>query len=685
MIIVTFYFFSIKNLFLFSTFAKILYFCDELKKNLLIMDYLEFSRQQVTDLQSSLQREFLRTNKAGSYANSTIINCNTRKYHGLLVCPVKQIDGDNYVLLSSLDETVVLEKTPFQLATHKFNDVIYPTGYKYLESYRNSPVLTLMYRVGSMELKKEMVLVDNDERFLIRYTVMKLSHKHAVLQLSPFLAFRKVHELTHANLNANTRSKKIENGISNCLYKKFPTLNMQLSKKNEFITAPDWFRDFTYDKESERGYDCREDLFTPGYFEVSLKEGESVVFSAGLEPVKAASLKALFENETKGRVAQNNFEECLRHAALQFMYRSKKGCEVIASFPWTGLWGRDSLVSLPGLTLAQNDWDTCRAVLDTMAPDIDGYVYKNKGNVEHTNTESIDTALWYIRSVQQYNWNTKDIEQTRKLYQKKVEEILDTYMSGKNGNVVMHDNGLLYLPDENKAITWVDAKINGVPVVKRWGYVVEVNALWYNAICFALELITKKSFQDKWKDIPKKIEKSFVEVFWDEERGYLCDYCAQGYKEFSVRPSQIFGASLPFSPLDDEKRHSVLERVRKELLTPCGIRTLAPKNPKYKGTVTGSVEERDIAYHNGGVLMWLLAPYAEAYLKLHGRSGVSEIKRIYADLEPLVQEYGLGTIGEVFDGNPPYHPRGAISQAWSVGAALRICKLIENFTREEQK
>lgn len=649
------------------------------------MAYLEFSRQQVTDLHNSLQREFLRTNKAGSYSSSTIIGCNTRKYHGLLICPIQELGGDDYVLLSSIDETLVLEKTPFQLATHKFNSEIYPTGYKYMESCTNSPVLTQVYRVGAVELKKEMVLVDNDERFLIRYTLHGPTKKQATMQIRPFLAFRKVHDVTHANLGANTRHKEIENGISNCLYEKFPTLHMQLSKKNEFLTAPDWYRNFTYDRESERGYESTEDLFTPGYFEISLKDGESVVFSAGLQAVKTSSLKTTFENETKGRDSQNNFEECLRHAARQFMYRSKKGCEVIASFPWPGLWGRDSLVSLPGLTLAQNDWDTCKAVLDTMAPDIDGYAYRNKGNIEHTNTESIDTALWYIRSVQQYNWNTKDVAQTRKLYQKKVEEILETYMSGENGDVVMHDNGLLYLPDENKALTWVDAKINGVPVVKRWGYVVEVNALWYNAVCFALELITKKSFQNKWKDIPAKIEDSFVSTFWDEERGYLADYCVNGYRDFSMRPSQIFGASLPFSPLDDEKRHSVLEHVRRELLTPCGIRTLSPRSADYKGTIVGSIEERDIAYHNGGVLMWLLAPYAEAYLKLHGRSGVSEIKRIYADLEPLVREYGIGTIGEVFDGNPPYTARGAISQAWSVGAALRICKLIENFTAEGQK
>lgn len=646
------------------------------------MEYLEFSREQVTDLQSSLQREFLRTNQAGSYANSTIINCNTRKYHGLLVCPVKEIDGDNYVLLSSLDETIVLEKTPLQLATHKFDNDIYPAGYKYLESFKNSPILTYVYRVGGLVLQKEMILVDNTQILLIRYTVLSSTISSAILQLRPFLAFRKVHEVTHANTIANTRHTKIENGIASCMYENFPTLNMQLSKKNEFITAPDWYRNYTYDREEERGYENKEDLFTPGFFEVSLKAGESVIFSASIDTVKTSQLKGMFEEGMKKREPQNNFEECLRHTARQFLYRSSKGCEVIASFPWTGLWGRDSMISLPGLTLAQNDLDTCRTVLDTMTKDISGFVYENKGNIEHSNIESIDTALWYIRSVQQYNWNTKDIAQTRKLYQKKVEEILETYMSGENGNVIMHDNGLLYLPNENKALTWVDAKINGIPIIKRWGYVVEVNALWYNAICFALELITKKSFQDKWKDIPKKIEQSFEETFWDDEKGYLADSCVYGVKDFSMRPSQIFGASLPFSPLDDEKRNSVLEHVRRELVTPFGVRTLSPKSEDYKGTVTGSVTERDIAYHNGGVLMWLLAPYAEAYLKLHGRSGLSEIKRIYSDLEPIVKDYGIGTIGEVYDGNPPYTPRGAISQAWSVAAALRICKLIENFEKE---
>ena len=647
------------------------------------MGYLEFTKQEVTNLNDSLKKEFLRTNRAGSYASSTIINCNTRKYHGLLVCPLKQIDGENYVLLSSLDETVIQHDTPFHLAIHKYISDYNPLGHKYIESYSNDPTPTLIYRVGGVILQKEMLLVEEDERVLIKYTLIKATSK-TTLQLKPFLAFRKIHELTHANHSANTRYLEIENGVASKLYEEFPYLNMQISKKNEFIAAPDWYNNFEYSKEKERGFACHEDLLTPGYFEFDIKQGESIIFSAGLQETKTKNLKTLFDQEIAKRTPRNNFENCLKNAAQQFISRNGKKTEIIASFPWPGSWGRDSMIAIPGLTLAVGDFKTCEEILNTISEELDGYTYKNKGNIEHSNVESIDTALWYIRSVQQFNWNTKDIARTRKLYAKKVEEILNTYMSGANNNVVMHENGLLYLQFEHKALTWVDAKIDGRPIIPRWGYVVEINALWYNAIKFALELIQTKSFQDTWKQIPEKIEESFVSIFWDESKGYLADYCVGDYKDFTVRPSQIFAASLPFSVLDDTQKNEVLETVRRELLTPRGIRTLTPKSPLFKSVVKGTIQERDIAYHQGGVLMWLLAPYAEAYLNLHGRSGVTEIKRIYNGLEEEMRNHGIGTISEVYDGNPPHEPRGAISQAWSVAAVLRIKKLIENFEAAEQ-
>ncbi|MDR2962580.1 MAG: amylo-alpha-1,6-glucosidase [Bacteroidales bacterium] len=645
------------------------------------MAYLEFTKQEVNNLPEALKKEYIRTNRAGSYASSTIVNCNTRKYHGLLVCPLPEIDKRTYLLLSSLDETVIQHNTPFRLAIHKFPVEYSPLGHKYMESFSNDPIPTFVYRVGGVTLKKEIILIANERQVLIKYTLLKATSK-TTLQLRPFLAFRKVHELTHVNYSVNTHYVVKPQGVSVKMYAPFPELNLQLSKKNEFVSAPDWWHNFEYAKEQERGFEFHEDLYTPGYFEFDIKEGETVVFSASLKEVKPKELSALFEKEVHNCDPNDSYEHCLVNSARQFLLRENGKTRILASLPWSGDWGRDAMVALPGLTLMRGAFDTCEEVLNTFTKEISGNVYASVGNIEHANVESIDTALWYIRSVQQFNWNTKDIEKTRKLYAAKVEEILEVYMSGANNDVVMHENGLLYLPNPHKALTWVDAVINGVPLIKRYGYVVEVNALWYNSICFALELIPKKSFQTKWKHIPARIEKSFVEIFWSEELGYLADTNVNGYQDFTVRPSQIFGASLPFSTLNDVQRKSVLNVVRKELLTPKGIRTLTPQSPDFIGAVVGSIDQRARAYHQGGVLLWLLAPYAEAYLKLHGHSGVAEVKRMYQGLEEEMFLHGVGTMSEVYDGNPPHTPRGAISQAMSVAAVLRLKKLIENFEKD---
>ncbi|MDA3882980.1 MAG: glycogen debranching enzyme N-terminal domain-containing protein [Bacteroidales bacterium] len=646
------------------------------------MEYLEFTKQEVTNLNLSLKQEFLRTNRAGSYACSTIINCNTRKYHGLLVCPLPDFNNEHFVLLSSLDETVIQHNTPFNLAIHKYTQDFNPLGHKYIESYTNSSTPSVTYRVGGVLLEKQMLLVEEEERVIIKYTLLK-AHSKTTLQLRPFLAFRNIHELTHANMHVNSKYQTVQNGIASRLYENFPFLHMQISKKNEFVSAPDWYKNFEYLKEKERGFESVEDLMTPGYFECTIKKGESVYFSAGLSEIKTTKITSLFESELSKRTPRNSYENCLQNAAEQFISRKGNKTDIIASFPWPGKWGRDSLIALPGLTLTYGDTQTCQDVLDTITDEIEGYIYKNIGNIEHANVDSIDTALWYIRAVQQFTPHTTKAN-IKKRYGKKIEEILEKYRMPDNKTIVMHDNGLLYLNDKNKALTWPDAKINGQPVYERWGYVVEINALWYNAIQFALEIISDKTFTHNWKDIPSKIKESFSTVFWSEERQYLADYVAGNHVEESVRPSQVFAASLPYSPLkNDLQKHAVLEIIKKELLTPRGIRTLSPKNPLYKGECTGNIHERDIAYHHGSVLLWFLAPYAEAYLDLHGRSGLTEIKRMYESLEESLNTHGVGAFSELYDGNPPHEGRGAISQAWSVAAVLRIQTLIKNF--EQQK
>lgn len=646
------------------------------------MSYLEFQKQEVTNLSVSLKQEFIRTNRLGAYACSTIIYCNTRKYHGLLISPIKELNNELFVLLSSLDETVIQHNTPFHLAIHKYINDYNPLGHKYIESYKNEPTPTLTYRVGGVLLQKEILLVEEEDRILIKYTLLKANSK-TTLQLRPLLAFRNIHKLTQANMEAKTKYTSIENGISTQLYQDFPHLAMQISKKNEYISAPDWYYNFEYTKEKERGFTCVEDLLTPGYFEIPIETGESIVFSAGLTPIKTNSLQKLFDSEIKKITPITNFENFLRKASQQFFSRKNNKTEIIASFPWPGKWGRDSMVALPGLTLALGDVQTCQDVLDTITEEIHGYMYKNLGNIEHSNVESIDTALWYIRAIQHFSKHTS-LANIKKRYAKKIQEIITAFKSNQSDIITMHENGLLYLNHADKALTWADAKIQGKPVVPRWGYVVEINALWYNAIKFALEIISDKKFQEEWLPIPENIENSFTEIFWDNSRNYLADYVTETHKDFSVRPSQVFAASLPYSPLKDEmQKHAVLEIIKKELLTPRGIRTLSPKNPLYKGECKGTIQERDIAYHQGSVLLWLLAPYAEAYLELHGKSGVTEIKRIYNGLEEALLTHGIGTFSELYDGNPPHEGRGAISQAWSVAAALRIKKLIDNFEQVE--
>lgn len=645
------------------------------------MGYLDFTKEDVINLNNSLNREYIRTNRAGSYASSTIINCNTRRYHGLLVSPLYELDGNNYVLLSSVDETVIQHGSEFNLGIHKYPGEFNPTGHKYIKQYSNDPSPSLTYRVGGVILKKEIILVEEDERVLIKYTLVE-ANSPTILKIKPFLAFRNVHELTHANLEVNKKVTDIENGISSKLYSPFPALHMQLSKKNEFIPVPDWYMSVEYEKDFEKGEDYHEDLFVPGYFEFSIKKGEEIVFSAGLSEIKTATLKKKFHSEITKRIPRDNYENNLLNSAQQFISKKGSKTKIIASLPGFGNWGRDSLIALPGLTLAVDDVKTCKAVIDTMLEDISGYVFKSEGNIDHANAESIDTPLWFIKTIQAYADYTGNYTAIKKAYWSKITEILSIYKNGSNHNVIMHDNGLLFLPNEHKALTWMDATIDNQPIIKRFGYVIEINALWYNAIKFALELAEKtniKKFISEWAETANKTESSFEDIFWYEEGRYLADFNSPSHKDLSVRPNQLFAVSLKYSPLSETKKHDVLNIIQNELLTPKGIRSLSPKNEGYKGECSGSKKDRATAYHQGSVWPWLLAPFAEAYLGLHGKSGYTTVKRIYEGMENEMSDHGLGSISEIYDGNPPHKPRGGISQAWSVAAILRIRRLLQEF------
>ncbi|MFQ3579632.1 MAG: amylo-alpha-1,6-glucosidase, partial [Bacteroidales bacterium] len=356
--------------------------------------------------------------------------------------------------------------------------------------------------------------------------------------------------------------------------------------------------------------------------------------------------------------------------------------EIIASYPWYGNWGRDSLIALPGLTLCLGDIKTCNEVLSTIANQISGITYTNIGNIERHNVESADTPLWFIWAVQQYAYHIKNFKDVNKKFYNKIIEILNEYKKKKNPSILMHENGLLFLPDSEKNLTWMDAQVNGKNVLTRYGYVVEINSLWYNAVCFLLEYaeaIGDKNIKKEWESFPLQIEKSFNTIFWSPEKQYLADYVDNTKKDFTVRPNQLFAVSLPYSPLSDENRKkAILDVIEKELLTPRGIRSLSPMHPLYKGTCEGTKQDRDYAYHQGSAWPWLLGHFIEAYLKLHQRTGYKLAKKIYENFEPEIRNHGLGSISEIYDGNPPHEPRGSISQAWSVAELLRIKYMIDN-------
>ncbi len=650
------------------------------------MSYLNFDKTQLVNLEYSLNREILRSNRGGSFCNTTIIGCNTRKYHGLLVSPVKQFENKRFVFLSSLDETVVQHNSEFNLGIHKYaGDVYDPKGHKYVVDFSTDIVSGTLYRVGGVKLCKESLLVDQEEQILLRYTLME-AHSPTKLRFRAFLAFRDMHTLTHANHDANTHATPIKNGVSVKMYENLPTLYMQFSKAVDFVPVPDWFYGIEYPKEQERGYDYREDLFVPGYFEVDIKPDESIIFSASLKEESPNAFKRKFSTQLERRLPRSSYMHCLTNAAQQFIIRNEedKTTEVIAGYPWFGVWGRDTFIALPGITLGIDDLKTCKEVLDTMVTRMEGGLFPNMGSRENPAFNSVDAPLWFFSSVQQYAETIGLTAAVWKQYGEAMKTILENYRNGSLPyNIRMHDNGLIYAGQEGKSLTWMDAVVNGKGVTPRIGYPVEIQALWYNAVMFTLALAEEagdKKFVKAWKDLPKLIADSFVKEFWDCEKGYLADVVDGEKKDWSIRPNQVFATSLPYSMIDDEIKKSVLDIVNSQLVTPRGLRTLSPDDPNYKGIYEGTQEQRDLAYHQGTVWPWLLEGFSAGWLRIHKKSGVAYIDSLLHGFEEEMTQHGIGTISEIYNGDPPHQAKGAISQAWSVAALLQMFKMIEKYS-----
>ncbi len=638
------------------------------------MAVLTFDKNELGNLEYSLTREMLSTDRRGGYMSTTIVCCNTRKYHGLIVTPIDDSNRD-FVLLSSLDETIILDGQRFNLALHRYTGVYEPRGHKYITDFEYTPVPTITYRIGSVVLRKELLWVHRRTQLMVRYTLVEGDVKSLKIQLRPFLAFRDRHELSKANMYADGSSYPIDGGVKCRLYDNFPWLNMQCSRKAEFIPAPDWYYDFEYLKEIDRGYEGHEDLLTPGYFELKLKIGESVIFSGSTEDnIVAKNIASDFKESLGRRTNKIDGHTCLRHSARQFIIRlgSDGHLGMIAGYPWYGFVGREALVALPGLTLEQGNVEDCMAVMDT--------IFEAKSIEERHYTlnpsYAADALLWAFRVWQELETYI-GADKVWERYGESMKSILECYRSGCAGNVVMHDNGLIWAWNNDRSLTWMNttAELRRF-TSRRNGYHVEVNALWYNAVSYALDLAIKakdSSFVDSWSSLPERIKGSFLTLFSLED-GCLVDYLNNETRERSITPSMIIASSLRYKMISEQQQVAIIRAVRQNLLTPMGLRSLAPDNPLYG---LGQVTTDNFGAKNGSVWPWMLMFYVRACFDILGDSFTSEAESLVSSLEENIVSAGIGSISEYFYADPPYKPRGAISQAWSVASVLEIMQMVE--------
>ena len=649
------------------------------------MSYLRFEKAVMTNLEESLRRELLRTNRSGAYSASTLVDCNTRKYHGLLVVPVPELDDENHVLLSSLDCTVIQHGAEFNLGLHKYLGNNYsPKGHKSIREFTCDVVPTTLYRVGGVVLTRETIFQAYEDRILIRYT-LEDAHSETTLRFRPFLAFRSVRQFTHENATASREYHEVDNGIKTCMYAGYPDLYMQFNKKNEFHFQPDWYRGVEYPKEQERGYASNEDLYVPGYFEMKIKKGESIIFAASTKEIKSNTLKTLFQKEIDVRLSRDSFFHCLVAAAHQFHNRKPNNDRyLLAGYPWFKARARDTFISLPGLTLSIGEQDYFELVMKTAEKGLREFMEDKPLSVKLYEIDQPDVPLWAVWAIQQY---VKDAgrEQGYKMYGKLVKDIVKYVIEGGNSNMRLDDNGLLYVNGRDKAVTWMNSTANGRPVVPRSGYIVEFNALWYNALkfCASLEVeMGDKKFAEKLEKRAELCKQSFVDTFMNEY-GYLLDYVDGNMMDWSVRPNMIFPVAFDYSPLSQDQKKSVLDICTRELLTPKGLRSLSPKSGGYNPMYVGPQTQRDYAYHQGTAWPWLGGFYIEACLKLYKRTRLSFLERHMVGYEDEMNYHALGTISELFDGNPPFHGRGAMAFAMNVAEILRSLKLMEKYTYQK--
>jgi predicted glycogen debranching enzyme len=651
-----------------------------------------------------LTLEWLDTNGLGSYASSTILNCHTRRYHGLLVAPLSQPAG-KFVLLSKVDDFLYLNNKDHSLTAHQYPGYLHTGGYPFFRSFQLDVCPTFHYRCEAIKLTKQILLLREQNTVLIRYALDPQQDlpKNAALNVRPFIACRDFHALTKCNADLNTQTDICHNGIQLAPYMGMPTLYFQTNAVFEFFAQADWYRNFEYAAEQQRGFDFQEDLFAPGVMKILFDRKREIIFACSTQE-QTKDLAQLWQEEVEYRVGQagaqrlpdkkvrersahpdlQNFKDLLKKSAQQFLIQKEnKQPSVIAGYHWFLEWGRDAMISLPGLTLYADKPQQCMDVLNYFAAHerqglIPNFIASDPANNAYN---TVDASLWFCWAAQQYYLKTKDLTAIEQQVWNTLKNIFNHYRAGTLYAIKQGEDGLIYLNDNTVNLTWMDAMVNGVPVTPRSGAAVEVNALWYNALCFMYALAKKlrDPIATEIKPLIKQVKKSFRKIFWDKKLGYLKDFVNEKESSAAIRPNQIFAISLPYSPLTKRMAKKTLHVVTENLLTPYGLRTLAPQEKNYQACYQGDGAARDAAYHNGTVWPWLLGHFGAAVLKFYWR------KKARALLQPclaalhqhLVQQAGLGGISEIFDGDAPHQPNGCINQAWSVAELLRLIHLME--------
>ena len=644
------------------------------------MAFLKFNKSELVNLEYSLKREIIAANDAGAYCNTSIVTCNTRRYHGLLAVPVDELGGGRYMLLSSLDESLVLRGKQFNLGIHCYGDTYDPKGHKYIVDFDMNPVPVVTYKVGGILFTKTIMMVPDSDQVLIKYELLEAPSK-LTLTLKPFLAFRSVHSLTAQNSDAYTGYDQIDNGVAFRLYNGFPYLNMQLSGQSAFKSQPYWYSGVTYSDEYRRGFDCREDLFVPGMFSVEMKPGDSVVFSASVNEVNSKGLKRKFTDTLKKMGTIENYHDLLVHNANMFKQCKDGKMRINAGYSWleTGLL-RETIASLPGLTLyADGSCADFENILDTLISDEQDRLYRR--------TTQCEAPLRLTDIIQQYIRFSGKEKQIWKKYGQVLKAIIESYAPGCRKEIAMHPNGLLWAQMDGVALSWMNAYVHGHPVTERAGYQIETNAYWYNALCFAIDMenkygLKKSVFVDRWTPVRDLVKENFQPTFWRPEWGYLVDYVGNGPQDQAVRPNILIPLYLEYCPVDDEVVSEVVMTINDELLTKRGLRSLSPRNDAYRGVYEGSQIDRDLAYHQGCAFPELLAPYIDLCFRMMGDAFYGRAKYLVEGFYEDISKHGVGCFSELYDGDPPHEPHGAIASAMSTAALLHIEHVMNQYKKE---